>query len=76
MVRFEKNSNSVVITTDDTKSVYPLGTLITHTNAFSESIDLKLRASRKTILSFNYDEVDGIEGENAKEVQQQLALYL
>lgn len=76
MVKFEKKFNGVHVTTDNGKTVYPLGSLITHSNRYSETIDLKLRASRKTILSFRYDEVEGIDGDTPIEVQAEIALYL
>lgn len=54
-VSFTASENSVVIKIGDVTMVYPKGTLILHSN--TDSIEIRLTASRKNILSFNYKDL-------------------
>lgn len=54
-VSFTASENSVVIKIGDVTMVYPKGTLILHSN--TDSIEVRLTASRKNILSFNYKDL-------------------
>lgn len=54
-VNFTASENSVVIKIGDVTMVYPKGTLILHSN--TDSIEVRLTASRKNILSFNYKDL-------------------
>lgn len=57
-VSFTASENSVVIKIGDVTMVYPKGTLILHTDENnSDSIEVRLTASRKNILSFNYKDL-------------------
>lgn len=57
-VNFTASENSVVIKIGDVTMVYPKGTLILHTDENnSDSIEVRLTASRKNILSFNYKDL-------------------
>ena len=53
-----ENENSVVIKIGDVTMVYPKGTLSLHADeSNTDSIEVRLTASRKNILSFNYKDL-------------------
>ena len=58
-VSFTASENSVVIKIGDaTTMVYPKGTLTLHADeSNTDSIEVRLTASRKNILSFNYKDL-------------------
>ena len=55
-VSFTASENSVVIKIGDVTMVYPKGTLSLHADN-TDSIEVRLTASRKNILSFNYKDL-------------------
>lgn len=57
-VSFTASGNSVVIKIGDVTMVYPKGTLTLHADeSKTDSIEVRLTASRKNILSFNYKDL-------------------
>lgn len=57
-VSFTASGNSVVIKIGDVTMVYPKGTLSLHADeSKTDSIEVRLTASRKNILSFNYKDL-------------------
>ena len=57
-VSFTANGDSVVIKVGDVTMVYPKGTLTLHADeSNTDSIEVRLTASRKNILSFNYKDL-------------------
>ena len=57
-VSFTTSENSIVIKIGDVTMVYPKGTLTLHADeSNTDSIEVRLTASRKNILSFNYKEL-------------------
>ena len=56
-VSFTASENSVVIKIGDVTMVYPKGTLTLHAESNTDSIEIRLTASRKNILSFNYKDL-------------------
>ena len=57
-VSFTASENSVVIKIGDVTMVYPKGTLSLHADeSKTDSIEVRLTASRKNILSFNYKDL-------------------
>ena len=57
-VSFTANGDSVVIKIGDVTMVYPKGTLTLHADeSNTDSIEVRLIASRKNILSFNYKDL-------------------
>lgn len=57
-VSFTANGDSVVIKIGDVTMVYPKGTLTLHADeSNTDSIEVRLTASRKNILSFNYKDL-------------------
>ena len=57
-VSFTASENSVVIKIGDVTMVYPKGALTLHADeSNTDSIEIRLTASRKNILSFNYKDL-------------------
>lgn len=57
-VSFTESGNSVVIRIGDVTMVYPKGTLSLHADeSKTDSIEVRLTASRKNILSFDYKDL-------------------
>lgn len=57
-VSFTESGNSVVIRIGDVTMVYPKGTLSLHADeSNTDSIEVRLTASRKNILSFDYKDL-------------------
>ena len=57
-ISFTASENSVVIKIGDVTMVYPKGTLTLHADeSNTDSIEVRLTASRKNILSFNYKDL-------------------
>ena len=57
-VSFTASENSVVVKIGDVTMVYPKGTLTLHADeSNTDSIEVRLTASRKNILSFNYKDL-------------------
>ena len=57
-VSFTASENSVVIKIGDVTMVYPKGTLTLHADeSNTDSIEVRLTASRKNILSFNFKDL-------------------
>ena len=57
-VSFTASEDSVVIKIGDVTMVYPKGTLTLHADeSNTDSIEVRLTASRKNILSFNYKDL-------------------
>lgn len=57
MATITKQGNSVVIVNGEVTNQFPLNTIFAHVNEISQSLDIKLRASRKTIMSLDYRDV-------------------
>lgn len=72
MYNISNQNNTVVITNGERTWAFPKGTLIVHANAGdNQSVDLKLKASRKLIISFRYDQCN-IQGNDAQEVAEEI----
>ena len=57
-VSFTASENSVVIKIGDVTMVYPKGTLSLHADENNtDSVEVRLTASRKNIISFNYKDL-------------------
>lgn len=57
MVNVKKNGETITFEGDDLTIHMPASSVIVHADKNSESVDIKLKASRKTILSFNYKDM-------------------
>lgn len=72
MYNISNQNNTVVITNGERTWAFPKGSLIVHANAGdNQSVDLKLKASRKLIISFRYDQCN-IQGNDAQEVAEEI----
>lgn len=72
MYNISSQNNTVVITNGERTWAFPKGTLIVHANVGdNQSVDLKLKASRKLIISFRYDQ-SNITGNNAQAVAEEI----
>ena len=72
MYNISSQNNTVVITNGERTWAFPKGTLIVHANAGdNQSVDLKLKASRKLIISFRYDQ-SNITGNDAQTVAEEI----
>ena len=58
MIEITKSGNSILISEGNLKAtVIPSSMVCAHADANSDSVDIKLKASRKTIMSFNYKDM-------------------
>lgn len=57
MATITKQGNSVVIVNGEVTNQFPLNTIFAHIDKDSQSLDIKLRASRRTIMSLDYRNV-------------------
>ena len=68
MIKIEKLGNSVKITNGEVINQFPLNTIFAHIDKDSQSLDIKLRASRKTIMSLDYRQVDEPSASSAEDL--------
>ena len=54
-MRIEKKNNTIFFETDAMTIAFPAGTIVAL--ADEDSVNIKLRASRKTIITFNYKDM-------------------
>lgn len=57
MVNITKNGQTITIKNGDKLINFPASAVCAHADKRSDSVDIKLNASRKTILSFNYKDM-------------------
>lgn len=57
MTSFEKLNNSFVLKDDEKTMAFPLGSVMFHYSKKSDSIDLKLRGSRRTVYTVKYQDI-------------------
>lgn len=70
----EKLKNSIVFNKDGVKYVYPLNAVFLIANDNSDIIVVRLRASRKNVLSFNWIEVNNVIANSPTEMLEQISL--
>lgn len=66
MVSFRERENSVEITTDSDKMLFPKGKLSAIASEDSNIVNLRLMASRQNIITFRYEDSE-IKGADAME---------
>lgn len=72
MINISLQGNSVVIDTSQQQWVFPKGTIWCHANAGdNQSVDIRLAASRKTVLTFRYDQCN-LAGQDAIETVENI----
>ena len=57
MVNITKNGQTITIKQGYKAINFPASAVCAHADKGSDSVDIKLKASRKTILSFNYKDM-------------------
>lgn len=57
MIEVSKTGETLVFKTEKAEYYFPSISVFTHADKNSDSVDIKLRASRKTVLSFNYKDM-------------------
>lgn len=72
MVDITKNGQTVTFKQGDKVLNFPASAVCAHADKDSDSVDIKLKASRKTIISFNYKEMNPTMG-NAVEAVEYIA---
>ena len=66
MYNITKQGNSIVIEHGNEKTAFPLNSVWLHANAGdNQSVDVKLAASRKVLMSFRYDDCN-LAGQDAQ----------
>ena len=58
MVNITKNGETITFDKDNTMVNMPASSVIATSNKDAESVNIKLKASRKTIMSFNYKDMN------------------
>ena len=76
MVNIERMGSGVMITTDESSNIYPLGSLYSIITEDAEGIVLKMKASRKAIHEFTLAEMASPSSATTEELQDAVALLL
>ena len=72
MVNITKNGQTITIKHEYKEINFPASSVCAHADKGSDSVDIKLKASRKTILSFNYKDINPTMG-SAEEAVEYIA---
>lgn len=72
-MNINKIGNSVQFTDDKKMCVFPVGQIILIANDESNTINVRLKASRKNVLTFNYQDITNIEASSATEAVETLS---
>lgn len=73
MVNVSTVGNTLVIAMEDGKYCYPLNSVILIANDTSSIINVRLKASRKNIQQFKYEDVENITASSASEMVDKIA---
>lgn len=69
MVNITKNGQTITIKQGYKAINFPASAVCAHADKCSDSVDIKLKASRKTILSFNYKDMTPTHGSAVEAVE-------
>lgn len=72
MINISKTEQTITIEQGDKTISFPASAVCAHASKQSDSVDIKLKASRKTILSFNYKDMTPTMG-SAEEAVEYIA---
>ena len=72
MVNITKNGETITFDKDNTMVHMPASSVIAASNKDADSVNIKLKASRKTIMSFSYKDMNPTVG-NAEEAVNYIA---
>ena len=70
----DKLNNSIVFDKDGIKYIYPINTILLISNDNDNIINVRLKASRKNVLTFNYKDVTNLTASSANEMVELIAL--
>ena len=70
----DKINNSIVFNKGGIKYVFPVNTIMLIANDNSDVINVRLRASRKNVLTFNWNDVTNIQASSANEMLEMISL--
>ena len=70
----DKINNSIVFNKGGIKYVFPVNTIMLIANDNSDVINVRLRASRKNVLTFNWNDVTNIQASSANEMLELISL--
>lgn len=68
----DKLNNSIVFDKDGIKYIYPINTILLISN--DNIINVRLRASRKNVLTFSYKDVENLSASSANDMLEQISL--
>lgn len=69
MVNITKNGQTITIKQGDKSINFPDSAVCAHADKGSDSVDIKIKASRKTIISFNYKDMNPTVGSSEEAVE-------
>lgn len=69
MVEVSKNGQTLIVKQGVKTNYFPCSMVGAHADKDSDSVDIKLKASRKTILSFNYKDITPTQGSAVEAVE-------
>lgn len=75
MVNITKNGETITFDKDNTMVHMPASSVIATSNKDADSVNIKLKASRKTIMSFNYKDMNPTVG-SAEEAVNYIAVLI
>lgn len=70
----DKLNNSIVFDKDGIKYIYPINTILLISNDNDNIINVRLRASRKNVLTFSYKDVENLSASSANDMLEQISL--
>ena len=71
-MKITKVSNSIVFDTDKAQYVFPIGSLVVISNDESSVLNVRLKGSRKNIVTFSYEDVENIEATSANDLNEKI----
>jgi hypothetical protein len=70
----DKFNNSIVFDKDGIKYIYPINTILLISNDNDNIINVRLKASRKNVLTFSYKDVENLSASSANDMLEQISL--
>lgn len=70
----DKINNSIVFDKNGIKYIYPINTILLISNDNDNIINVRLKASRKNVLTFSYKDVENLSASSANDMLEQISL--
>lgn len=70
----EKFNNSIVFDKNGIKYIYPINTILLISNDNDNIINVRLKASRKNVLTFSYKDIENLSASSANDMLEQISL--